>query len=344
MQIFVQTLNGKTIKLDNVEPSDTIYNIKTKIENKGEVIPIHHQRLMLDGTQLDDGHTLLDYNIQSESTLRFSYFRGARHSDDTNPASLDKTHHKPFLTVALANLITVRRGQLTQLHHLRHTIQENEEMINEEKKSTAVKSGAAWAASMVSTAGVIATGGAVLPVAALIGSVGYSVKKGADAGVTAVSRNASAMDHLREVEGIVGRSREAEEYCKLFYHATERHHDAVKTEVGTTAEEVQMKLSQKKMGDVCKGAAAVVGFAGIAAAAGGNLLVLPMFLTGDYLKCKWQKNDVLQLIEKVIIELDENMNALEKEKCALEEDRRGGGPTAGPPPSLFQLWRSIDQT
>mgnify|MGYP001983675367 CR=1 FL=1 len=33
MQIFVKTLTGKTITLD-VEPSDTIDNVKTKIQDK----------------------------------------------------------------------------------------------------------------------------------------------------------------------------------------------------------------------------------------------------------------------------------------------------------------------
>jgi large subunit ribosomal protein L40e len=33
MQIFIKTLTGKTITLD-VEPSDTIENIKTKIQDK----------------------------------------------------------------------------------------------------------------------------------------------------------------------------------------------------------------------------------------------------------------------------------------------------------------------
>jgi len=67
VQIYVKVLTGKTITID-ISYMHTIEELKHLIQ-KQDGTPADQQRLIFGGKQLENEHTLLDYNIQKEATI-----------------------------------------------------------------------------------------------------------------------------------------------------------------------------------------------------------------------------------------------------------------------------------
>lgn len=67
-QLFVKTLLGKTITLNDITHYTTIEELKNQIYNR-ENIPVDQQRLIFAGKQLEDLRTVYNYSIESEEII-----------------------------------------------------------------------------------------------------------------------------------------------------------------------------------------------------------------------------------------------------------------------------------
>lgn len=67
MKVHIKRVSTITT-LDDVDPSDTIYAIKQKIQEKNG-IPTYQQVFVFAGKQLDNKNTLYDYSVKSGDTI-----------------------------------------------------------------------------------------------------------------------------------------------------------------------------------------------------------------------------------------------------------------------------------
>ena len=68
IKILIKTINQKILNLD-ANYSDTIKDIKIKIEEKEGILPNHRYHLIFSGKKLEDNKTLEYYNIKNEAIL-----------------------------------------------------------------------------------------------------------------------------------------------------------------------------------------------------------------------------------------------------------------------------------
>ena len=87
-KMYIKIITGKIITLE-IKPSDTIQNVKTKIQDKEGISPDQYD-VFFGGQQLKDDHIVAEYNIPKRSTLNM-VLRLRRRIFIMNPSTSNET-------------------------------------------------------------------------------------------------------------------------------------------------------------------------------------------------------------------------------------------------------------
>lgn len=68
LEIYITTLTGRKITINNITSSDSIKDLKQKIQDS-EGIPLRQQNIIFERNELEDCRTLSDCNIQNNPSL-----------------------------------------------------------------------------------------------------------------------------------------------------------------------------------------------------------------------------------------------------------------------------------
>ena len=119
MHIFYKNLRGENITIE-VEPTDTIYNIKIIIEAR-EYIPVDQQSLIFAGKQLENNKTLKEINIRNECTLhlvRILKGGGASYEKEINIKFIKEQNNENKSYLNSVNSVCLKEEELYGLLNL----------------------------------------------------------------------------------------------------------------------------------------------------------------------------------------------------------------------------------
>ncbi|KAA6377357.1 MAG: putative Polyubiquitin, partial [Streblomastix strix] len=102
IQIFVKIPNGKTLPFE-IDSDDTVDNLKLNIQEKTKIFS-DKQRLVISGKQLEDGHTISEYDIKHGSTVDLEL---------RLPGGVGPTPSKQFVNVTGNQTLKVIRSDST---------------------------------------------------------------------------------------------------------------------------------------------------------------------------------------------------------------------------------------